>query len=708
MVRSMSEGPSELGPWRPRYDSVSLQVCRLLGRGAFGEVVLARASRQRRAAEDSAVEELQSPRSPSSPSTSTLVALKRANVGQLSAAGSERAVEEAKLLQRLGEETEHILRCFDFRLLSGTYPLLELMLEFAPLGDLSTRIRHHRDWGQSPKQCANLGRGLPEEEVVCYGFDIAAGLSHLHNLRPKVLHRDIKPANIVLFHGNKSGGKEARAHLPRAKLADFGIAKILELESSLAGCATVIGTPHYFAPELCRGEQYDERADAWALGCVLYEMLCLHRPFHKAEGNLALLAVRISEGKFDRDALAKQARQYNGLLVMALLGLLAPDQEQRSRANDAMDALQQLEALLLASCGSELPASTASWRQRMDDESDSDHPEATPEVMSPADSWQGADSWEGAVAGPLEDLLTQLPTFQPRTEKASTPMQATIRVGEAVEVVSPSARTLWEGCAPLLLPFEDTIGPEIRSSPATRSRQASPSFLGQSLRTEVLGEGGFASWAARGGTGGGYAEAPSFFSRLAWESPLGSPSEATQRMGHQTPTEASPRIETHEAPKGGLSATLRAKVVPPLPKTAPRPGSGGTRLFMRPIHSIHGSAQPFTPSACGEGVDPEVPVVFCFFDDEPTGSPAKVPEPVWSQPASPTSAPSCEGFDASGQMPSSPATAGWQEVQLPCFFAKKAADGLFDATSSEGGSEVLQKATRADGQSGIFSLTSVE
>lgn len=253
------------------------------------------------------------------------MALKRARVGKLSEGASDKALEEAELLSRLSQESPQILRCFDFRLLPGSLPVLELMLEFAPLGDLSGRIRQHKEWCHSSSgpaaQSVEAGSGMPEQEVVSYGCDIAAGLAYLHGLRPKILHRDVKPANILLFHG--------QAGLPSAKLADFGIAKILEMETSLAGAATVIGTPHYFSPELCRGEQYDERADSWALGCILYEMLCLHRPFHEAEGNLALLAVRISEGKLDRAALEKQAEHYNGRLILVLTGLLCPQQDQR-------------------------------------------------------------------------------------------------------------------------------------------------------------------------------------------------------------------------------------------------------------------------------------------------------------------------------------------------------------------------------------------
>jgi len=297
----------------PRFASHSLEFVRLLGRGAFGEVSLIKASR------------LESDLAPAA-DLDGLVALKRVPVLQLSETGTEKALAEAKLLQTLASEHNCILHCFDFRLVAGSSPLLELLLEFAPLGDLSRRIRLQREK-------ASEGIGLPEPEVICFGRDIAAGLSFLHSSRPKVFHRDIKPANVVLFPCSTSAARL------RAKLADFGIAKLLESEATFAGAATIVGTPHYFAPELCRGQPYDERADSWALGCVLYEMLCLHRPFHRQEGNLAVLAVGISEGRYDREALSRRARHYNGLLIFTLTELLATEPNQRQRASAALESL---------------------------------------------------------------------------------------------------------------------------------------------------------------------------------------------------------------------------------------------------------------------------------------------------------------------------------------------------------------------------------
>jgi serine/threonine-protein kinase len=84
-----------------------------------------------------------------------------------------------------------------------------------------------------------------------------------------VVHRDIKPANIML-----SRDSDKVAHV---KLADFGIARLEN--SSMTQVGTVMGTPSYMAPEQLRGEVVDLRADIWAAGVVLYQLLTGEKPF---------------------------------------------------------------------------------------------------------------------------------------------------------------------------------------------------------------------------------------------------------------------------------------------------------------------------------------------------------------------------------------------------------------------------------------------
>ena len=94
----------------------------------------------------------------------------------------------------------------------------------------------------------------------------AIGLMHnREKLGKRIIHRDIKSHNIFLM---KDGA---------VKLGDFGIARILEHTKSRA--LSVIGTPYYFSPEMCKGEEYDEMTDIWSLGILLYEMCQLEYPF---------------------------------------------------------------------------------------------------------------------------------------------------------------------------------------------------------------------------------------------------------------------------------------------------------------------------------------------------------------------------------------------------------------------------------------------
>ncbi len=76
------------------------------------------------------------------------------------------------------------------------------------------------------------------------------------------------------------------------KIGDFGISKVLSNTGELA--KTAIGTPYYLSPEICREQRYNNKSDIWSLGCILYEMTAMKRPF---EGNdLRQLVMRILKG----------------------------------------------------------------------------------------------------------------------------------------------------------------------------------------------------------------------------------------------------------------------------------------------------------------------------------------------------------------------------------------------------------------------------
>jgi predicted ATPase/tRNA A-37 threonylcarbamoyl transferase component Bud32 len=123
---------------------------------------------------------------------------------------------------------------------------------------------------------------LTLEEALTLALGIARGLQSAHHVG--VVHRDLKPANVVL----------ATPELP--KIVDFGLARAparrSEEDSTLSG--QVAGTPGYMAPEQIRGEATDERADVFAFGVVLHEMIARRLPFG-GSGLSAMTATLIDE-----------------------------------------------------------------------------------------------------------------------------------------------------------------------------------------------------------------------------------------------------------------------------------------------------------------------------------------------------------------------------------------------------------------------------
>jgi len=109
---------------------------------------------------------------------------------------------------------------------------------------------------------------LPSREAVRITEALAEALAHAHERG--VLHRDVKPGNVLL---DPEG---------RPRLTDFGLARMADSQR-LTTTGTILGTPAYMAPEQVEGARsIDARADVYALGATLYEMLTGQRPFRAA------------------------------------------------------------------------------------------------------------------------------------------------------------------------------------------------------------------------------------------------------------------------------------------------------------------------------------------------------------------------------------------------------------------------------------------
>jgi predicted Ser/Thr protein kinase len=119
--------------------------------------------------------------------------------------------------------------------------------------------------GQNLKEVLNQGRALSFEQIADIVAQVAEALDFAH--AKGIVHRDVKPANIILVDGT------------RAKITDFGIAKIASGGANLTTTGQFLGTPNYMAPEQVKGAPVDGRTDIFALGICLYECLTRRKPF---------------------------------------------------------------------------------------------------------------------------------------------------------------------------------------------------------------------------------------------------------------------------------------------------------------------------------------------------------------------------------------------------------------------------------------------
>ena len=143
---------------------------------------------------------------------------------------------------------------------------------------------------EGPTLAERISKGpIPLDEALPIAKQIAEALEAVHEAG--VIHRDLKPANIKVREDGT------------VKVLDFGLAKALDptpeadpsLSPTLTAAATqmgvIMGTAAYMSPEQARGKQVDRRADVWAFGCVLFEMLSGRRAFGGDDISMTLASV---------------------------------------------------------------------------------------------------------------------------------------------------------------------------------------------------------------------------------------------------------------------------------------------------------------------------------------------------------------------------------------------------------------------------------
>jgi len=200
-----------------------------IGRGAFGTVLLM---------EDTVVDER------------LILKFLNPNVSQDEEV-MKRFVHELRYSRKITHK--NVIRIYDFLYIQGLYAI---SMEYFPSHTLGSEVVNEKP--------INLQRALQ------FGIDMCTGMTVAHQVG--IVHRDLKPANVLI---NQDG---------LLKIVDFGVAAAhREGDTQLTKTGYVIGSPKYMAPEQILGKKVDERADIYAVGVMLYEMVTGVPPYSRGD-----------------------------------------------------------------------------------------------------------------------------------------------------------------------------------------------------------------------------------------------------------------------------------------------------------------------------------------------------------------------------------------------------------------------------------------
>jgi len=171
-------------------------------------------------------------------------ALKKIELIEFSEEELELYENEAKILSSINNA--HIVKYYDS---SKDNEFFYILMEYCEGSDLKQLIKDHKSKKEK----------IDEKTVYSIIFDICLGIKEIH--QKNLIHRDLKPDNIFIDK------------YKMIKIGDFGISKLLDNNDKYA--KSIVGTNNYMAPEVIKGDKYNNKVDIWALGCIIYELLTL-------------------------------------------------------------------------------------------------------------------------------------------------------------------------------------------------------------------------------------------------------------------------------------------------------------------------------------------------------------------------------------------------------------------------------------------------
>jgi eukaryotic-like serine/threonine-protein kinase len=218
----------------------------------------------------------------------------------------KRFVHELRYSRKITHK--NVIRIYDFLYIQGNYAI---SMEYFPSHTLGSEVV-----GEKP---------MPLPRALGFGIDICTGMDVAH--AQGIVHRDLKPANVLI---NAEG---------LLKIVDFGVAAAQrEGDTQLTKTGYVIGSPKYMAPEQILGKKVDQRADVYALGVILYEIMTGVPPY--ARGDHMSVMYQHVQGK------ARPPREINPALPPGLpeviMQAMSVDKEKRFQTmNDLRAALEK-------------------------------------------------------------------------------------------------------------------------------------------------------------------------------------------------------------------------------------------------------------------------------------------------------------------------------------------------------------------------------